>query len=50
MKLERDLLFKDLGAYLVPVAKFEFKDPILYDFANSDFDDFLEFVSLITEE
>ena len=50
IKLEKDLLLGSIGFLLAPVAKFEFKDPILYDFANSDFDDFLEFVSLLTEE
>ena len=50
IKLEKDLLLGSIGFLLAPVAKFEFKDPILYDFANSDFDDFLEFVSLLTEK
>lgn len=50
IRLERELLVGPFGFLLMPVAKFEFKDPILYDFANSDFDDFLEFISLITEE
>lgn len=50
IRLERELIHGPIGFLLVPVAKFEFKDPILYDFANSDFDDFLEFVSLLTEE
>ncbi len=50
IKLERELLLGPIGFLLAPVAKFEFKDPILYDFANSDFDDFLEFVGMLTDE
>ena len=50
VRLERQLINSSMGYLLMPVAKFEFNDPILYDFANSDFDDFLEFVTMLTDE
>lgn len=43
-KLEQELRFSKVGAYILPVAKFEFKEPILYDFIQSDYDDFSEFL------
>lgn len=43
-QLELFLKRSQLNQNLIPVGKFEFKEPILYEFIQSDFDDFLEFV------
>ena len=43
-KMENSLASSTLGLSVTPTAKYEFKDPVFYDFINSDFDDFEEFV------
>lgn len=45
--LERDLQNSDIAPYMVPVSKYEFKDPVLFNFINSGFDDFEDFVDAI---
>ncbi|NLP30320.1 MAG: hypothetical protein GX363_04230 [Clostridiales bacterium] len=45
--LERKLLKSSLDQYLIPVAKYEFKEPILYEFILSDFEDFNDFLEAI---
>lgn len=45
--LENDLKKSSLDKYLIETAKYEFKEPVLYEFVNSDFDDFEEFLEFI---
>ncbi len=47
--LEKDLSRSDLAKYLAIVSKYEFKDPILYDFIRSDFENFEEFLEYVHE-
>lgn len=47
--LEKDLLTSRYGSLVVPIAKYQFKEPVLYDFISSGFDDFEEFVEMISE-
>lgn len=47
--LERDLRRSDLNRYLALVSKYEFKEPILYDFVQSDFEDFEDFLDYIQD-
>ncbi len=42
--IENSLAGSLLGCAITPTAKYEFKDPVFYDYINSDFDDFEEFV------
>ena len=49
MKMEKDLTQNPLAGYLVLESKYEFKEPILYEFVHSGFDDFEEFIDLIRE-
>lgn len=42
--MERQLSASSMGSYLLPVAKYEFKEPILYDFIESDYTDFEAFL------
>ncbi|MEE3362864.1 MAG: hypothetical protein VZQ84_04805, partial [Anaerovoracaceae bacterium] len=47
MKMERDVADNDPSLLFIPRMKFEFKQPVLYDFINSGiprFEDFLELV------
>lgn len=45
--LELDLLNGPFGKFIVPLSKYEFKEPVLYDFIQSDFDYFDEFVEAL---
>ena len=47
--LERDLRRSELSRYLALVSKYEFKEPILYDFVQSDFEDFDDFLDYIQD-
>jgi len=47
--IERDLKKSSLANSLLPVAKYEFKEPVLYEFIQSDFDDFEEFIDYIKD-
>lgn len=49
LSLEHDLRKSALKDYLTMTAKYEFKEPILYEFIQSDFDDFEEFIAFIRE-
>ncbi|MFV0518094.1 MAG: hypothetical protein ACK5MV_11920 [Aminipila sp.] len=49
LALEMDLRKSSLKEYLDMTAKYEFKEPILYEFIQSDFDDFEEFIDFIRE-
>ncbi|HZK61181.1 MAG TPA: hypothetical protein VFC41_03840, partial [Anaerovoracaceae bacterium] len=48
--LENDLKKTELNNYLIETGKYEFKEPVLYEFVNSDFDDFEEFLDFIKFE
>jgi hypothetical protein len=48
-KLERDLRKSSLVNSLLPVSKYEFKEPVLYEFIQSDFEDFEEFIDFIKD-
>lgn len=45
--LEADLAASYMSNYVVPVSKYEFKEPVLFEFMNSVFDDFEDFVETI---
>ncbi len=45
--LEKDLRKSVLSPYTVATDKYEFKEPVLYDYIESDFDDFNEFIEFI---
>lgn len=49
-RLERSLMHTSMGSYLIPTAKYEFKEPVLYDFIQSDFDDFDDFLDAIRDD
>ena len=46
-ELEADLASSRMSNFVVPVAKYEFKEPVLFEFMNSIFDDFEDFVEMI---
>jgi hypothetical protein len=48
--MESKILKSPLGHILIPGSKFEFKEPVLYEFIQSDFDDFDEFVEYLNPE
>lgn len=48
--LENKLRNSMLAPFLVPTAKYEFKESVLFEFVQSDFDDFEEFLSFIRNE
>lgn len=47
--MENKLKVSPLAPYLMTTAKYEFKEPILYEFINSDFEDFDDFLEAIRE-
>ncbi|MBR5230568.1 MAG: hypothetical protein IKW01_06870, partial [Firmicutes bacterium] len=49
-RLEEDLLSSRYGNLVVPVAKYQFKTPVLYDFISSGHDDFELFVEMISQK
>jgi hypothetical protein len=48
--IEESLKKSSLNHYLLETNRFEFKEPVLYEFVNSDFDDFEDFVDVIRED
>lgn len=48
--MEKDLRKSVLAPYLMATAKYEFKEPVLYEFIQSDFEDFNEFLEFIRSE
>ncbi|MEG0919052.1 MAG: hypothetical protein RSA49_01475 [Anaerovoracaceae bacterium] len=48
--LEYQLAKNDIGKYLIPTGRYEFKDPVLYDFINSEIDDFDDFLDIIRDD
>lgn len=47
--MERMLHSSPLAPYLLPSARYEFKEPILYEFIQSDFEDFAEFLESLQQ-
>ena len=47
--MENKLRVSPLSPYLMITGKFEFKEPIIYEFINSDFEDFYDFLDAIKE-
>ena len=45
--MEKELRKSDISGLLMPVSKYEFKEPVLYEFIQSDFEDFEEFLEFI---
>ncbi len=45
--MEKQLQKTSVQQYLLPTAKYEFKEPILYEFIQSGFDDFADFLDSI---
>lgn len=45
--LEADLASSRMSNFVVPISKYEFKEPVLFEFMNSIFDDFEDFVATI---
>lgn len=48
--LEYQLAKNDIGKYLIPTGRYEFKDPVLYDFINSAIEDFDDFLDIIRDD
>ena len=47
--MEKSLRTSSIAKCLTPVSKYEFKEPVLYEFIQSDFEDFEEFLDFIKE-
>ena len=45
--LEKDLRKSVLAPYVIATGKYEFKEPVLYEFVESNFEDFDEFIEFI---
>ncbi|MDD6311229.1 MAG: hypothetical protein PUB09_04755 [Firmicutes bacterium] len=48
-ELENRLKDSLLGPYMIPTAKYEFRESILFEFVSSDFDDFEDFLDYLNE-
>lgn len=48
-ELEKDLAKSSLRGGLKPVSRYEFQEPVIYEFINSGFDSFDEFVAIISQ-
>lgn len=46
-EIERTLSKSEVSTCIIPTAKYEFKEPILYEFIQSDFDDFSDFLDFL---
>jgi hypothetical protein len=46
-EIERSLSKSEVCTCIIPTAKYEFKEPILYEFIQSDFDDFSDFLDFL---
>lgn len=45
--IEKKLRNSDVNDYIIATAKYEFKEPILYEFIQSEFDDFTDFLDYL---
>ncbi len=46
-EIEKALSKSEVGSCILPTAKYEFKEPILYEFIQSDFEDFTDFLDFL---
>lgn len=46
-EIEKSLSRSEVCTCIIPTAKYEFKEPILYEFIQSDFDDFTDFLDFL---
>ncbi|MEL7655288.1 MAG: hypothetical protein AAGU75_05190 [Bacillota bacterium] len=46
-EIEKSLSRSEVNTCIIPTAKYEFKEPILYEFIQSDFDDFSDFLDFL---
>ncbi|MBR0597985.1 hypothetical protein [Sinanaerobacter chloroacetimidivorans] len=46
-EIERELNKSSVASSIIPTAKYEFKEPILYEFIQSDFEDFTDFLDFL---
>jgi hypothetical protein len=46
-EIEKTLSKSEVCTCIIPTAKYEFKEPILYEFIQSDFDDFTDFLDFL---
>lgn len=46
-EIEKTLSRSEICTCIIPTAKYEFKEPILYEFIQSDFDDFSDFLDFL---
>lgn len=46
-EIEKVLNKSEVSTCIIPTAKYEFKEPILYEFIQSDFDDFADFLDFL---
>ena len=47
--LEKDITSSGIGPYLYLAARYQFKEPVLYEFIGSGSEDFLEFADIISD-
>jgi uncharacterized protein (DUF1919 family) len=45
--IEKTLSKNEVGGSIIATAKYEFKEPILYEFIQSDFEDFTDFLEFL---
>lgn len=48
--LEKSIASSPLAPYLIVSARYEFRDPILYEFMNSDFEHFEDFLEMLRDD
>ena len=48
-ELEKDLAKCSIRNGLKPISRYEFLEPVVYEFINSGFDSFDEFVAIISQ-
>lgn len=47
--LEKEVIFHPFGSDLLPLAKYEFKEDVFYDFVKSDTGDFINYIECICD-
>lgn len=50
MQLEHELKTSNIATRLIPTSKYEFKEPLIYEYISSGIEDFNEFVDLIRQD
>ncbi len=46
-EVEKYLSRSEVNTSIIPIAKYEFKEPVLYEFIQSDFEDFTDFLDFL---